>query len=90
MDAARIEEVLGSPRYASDEAEVEPEIGTVTGLAWTAAGGELMTIEALRMPGSGKLTVTGQLGDVMRESVDAALLVRTLDGRGRCGSWTRR
>ncbi|MFI5232051.1 MAG: endopeptidase La [Gemmatimonadales bacterium] len=72
VDAARIEEVLGSPRYASDEAEVEPEIGTVTGLAWTAAGGELMTIEALRMPGSGKLTVTGQLGDVMRESVDAA------------------
>ena len=72
VDTARIEDVLGSPRYAADEAEVEPEIGTVTGLAWTAAGGELMTIEALRMPGSGKLTVTGQLGDVMRESVDAA------------------
>jgi ATP-dependent Lon protease len=72
VDGARIEEVLGSPRYATDEAEMEPEIGTVTGLAWTAAGGELMTIEALRMPGSGKLTVTGQLGDVMRESVDAA------------------
>src|SRR6185437_5201349 len=72
VDNARIEDVLGSPRYATDEAEVEPEIGTVTGLAWTAAGGELMTIEALRMPGSGKLTVTGQLGDVMRESVDAA------------------
>ena len=72
VDAARIEEALGSPRYSSDEAEIEPEIGTVTGLAWTAAGGELMTIEALRMPGSGKLTVTGQLGDVMRESVDAA------------------
>ena len=72
VDTERIEEVLGSPRYASDEAEIEPEIGTVTGLAWTAAGGELMTIEALRMPGSGKLTVTGQLGDVMRESVDAA------------------
>ncbi len=72
VDAARIEEVLGAPRYAADEAEVEPEIGTVTGLAWTASGGELMTIEALRMPGTGKLTVTGQLGDVMRESVDAA------------------
>ena len=51
---------------------MEPEIGAVTGLAWTATGGDLMTIEALRMPGSGKLTVTGQLGDVMRESVDAA------------------
>ena len=72
VDGARIEEVLGSPRYAADEAEVEPEIGTATGLAWTSTGGELMTIEALRMPGTGKLTVTGQLGDVMRESVDAA------------------
>src|SRR3990170_4631699 len=72
VDPARIEEVLGAPRYPVDEAEVEPEIGTVTGLAWTASGGELMTIEALRMPGTGKLTVTGQLGEVMRESVDAA------------------
>jgi len=72
VDAARIEDALGSPRYALEEAEVAPEVGTVTGLAWTATGGELMTIEALRMPGTGKLTVTGQLGDVMRESVDAA------------------
>jgi ATP-dependent Lon protease len=72
VDGARIDDVLGAPRYPMDEAEVEPEIGTVTGLAWTAAGGELMTIEALRMPGTGKLHVTGQLGDVMRESVDAA------------------
>lgn len=72
VDGARIDEALGPPRYAADEAEVEPEVGTVTGLAWTATGGELMTIEALRMPGTGKLHVTGQLGDVMRESVDAA------------------
>ena len=72
VDGVRIEEVLGAPRYASEEAEIDPEIGTVTGLAWTTTGGELMTIEALQMPGSGKLTVTGQLGDVMRESVDAA------------------
>ncbi len=72
VDAARVEEVLGPPRWSSEEAEQEPEIGTVTGLAWTANGGELMTIEALLMPGTGKLTVTGQLGDVMRESVDAA------------------
>ncbi|MBI3568084.1 MAG: endopeptidase La [Gemmatimonadetes bacterium] len=72
VDAARIDDALGAPRYAAEEAEVAPEIGTVTGLAWTATGGELMTIEALRMPGTGKLTVTGQLGDVMRESVDAA------------------
>ncbi len=72
VDGPRIDDVLGAPRYPVDEAEVEPEIGTATGLAWTAAGGELMTIEALRMPGTGKLHVTGQLGDVMRESVDAA------------------
>ena len=72
VDTARIEEVLGAARYATEAAEIQPEIGTATGLAWTANGGELMTIEALRMAGTGKLTVTGQLGDVMRESVDAA------------------
>ncbi len=72
VDAALIEDVLGPPRYPVTEAEIEPELGTATGLAWTAEGGELMTIEALRMPGTGKLHVTGQLGDVMRESVDAA------------------
>ncbi|MGH7711887.1 MAG: endopeptidase La [Gemmatimonadaceae bacterium] len=72
IDTAKVEEILGGPRYAVEEAEKEPEIGTVTGLAWTATGGDLMTIEALRMPGTGKLTVTGQLGDVMRESIDAA------------------
>jgi ATP-dependent Lon protease len=72
IDADKVEEVLGIPRYAVEEAEMVPEIGVVTGLAWTATGGDLMVIEALRMPGSGRLTVTGQLGDVMRESVDAA------------------
>jgi len=72
IDIARVEQILSAPRYSMEEAEKEPEIGAVTGLAWTSTGGELMTIEALRMPGSGKLTVTGQLGGVMRESVDAA------------------
>jgi ATP-dependent Lon protease len=72
VDQARIEDVLGPPRYASEAAEQEAEIGAVTGLAWTSLGGELMTIEALLMSGSGRLLVTGQLGDVMRESVDAA------------------
>ena len=72
IDMEKVEEVLGVPRYAVEEAEKEPEIGVVTGLAWTATGGDIMVIEALRMPGSGRLTVTGQLGDVMRESVDAA------------------
>jgi ATP-dependent Lon protease len=71
-DAARAEELLGPPRFSPEAAEQEPEIGTVTGLAWTSTGGDLLTIEALLMPGTGKLTVTGQLGEVMRESVDAA------------------
>src|SRR3954468_1991045 len=72
IDAEKVEEILGIPRYAVESADIVPEIGVVTGLAWTASGGDLMVIEALRMPGSGRLTVTGQLGDVMRESVDAA------------------
>ena len=61
-----------APRYAVEEAEKVPEVGVVTGLAWTANGGDILLIEALRMTGTGRLTVTGQLGDVMRESVDAA------------------
>src|SRR5215218_2338135 len=73
IDNAKVEEVLGAPRYSMEEAEKEPEIGAVTGLAWTSTGGDIMLIEALKMPGTGRLTVTGQLGDVMRESVDAAL-----------------
>jgi ATP-dependent Lon protease len=72
VDNTMVEDVLGSPRYPREEAEKEPEVGAVTGLAWTAAGGDIMLIEALKMPGSGRLIVTGQLGDVMRESVDAA------------------
>ena len=68
-----LEDVLGAPRYSRDEAEKEPEVGTATGLAWTSTGGDVLTIEALKMPGGGRLIVTGQLGDVMRESVDAAL-----------------
>lgn len=67
-----MEEVLGLPRYMSTAAEIAPEIGVVTGLAWTASGGELMFIESLKMPGSGRLIITGLLGDVMRESVNAA------------------
>ncbi|SOD03490.1 ATP-dependent Lon protease [bacterium JGI 053] len=67
-----IEEVLGYPRYTATPAESAPEVGVVTGLAWTASGGELMFIEALKMSGTGRLIITGLLGDVMRESVNAA------------------
>jgi len=73
LDAGRVEELLGPPLHPEPETEFEPAVGAVTGLAWTAEGGDLMTIEALAIPGRGKLMVTGQLGDVMRESVDAAL-----------------
>jgi ATP-dependent Lon protease len=72
IDLEKVEEVLGIPRYAVEEAEKVPEVGVATGLAWTATGGDIMIIEALKMPGTGRLTVTGQLGEVMRESVDAA------------------
>ncbi|HMA23140.1 MAG TPA: endopeptidase La, partial [Gemmatimonadaceae bacterium] len=72
VDVEKVEEVLGIPRYAVEVAEMIPEVGVVTGLAWTSTGGDILLIEALRMSGQGRLTVTGQLGDVMRESVDAA------------------
>jgi ATP-dependent Lon protease len=69
---ADIEPYLGLPAYEHEFAERHPEIGVTTGLAWTSFGGEIMFIEATRMSGSGRTTVTGQLGDVMRESVSAA------------------
>jgi ATP-dependent Lon protease len=67
-----IETYLGLPKFEHEFAERHPEIGVTTGLAWTQVGGEIMFIEATRMPGTGRTTVTGQLGDVMRESVSAA------------------
>ena len=67
-----LESYLGLPSFEHEFAERHPEIGVTTGLAWTQFGGEIMFIEATRMSGSGRTTVTGQLGDVMRESVQAA------------------
>ncbi|HTW88730.1 MAG TPA: endopeptidase La [Candidatus Binataceae bacterium] len=64
---------LGPPRHRYGIAEVEPQIGVATGLAWTELGGELLSVEVTILPGRGKLTVTGQLGDVMQESAQAAL-----------------
>ncbi|MHC4548941.1 MAG: endopeptidase La [Planctomycetota bacterium] len=69
----RVRELLGPERYRPDMAGRRPEVGVATGLAWTAFGGSILTIEANRMPGRGKIIVTGQLGDVMRESAQAAL-----------------
>ena len=67
-----IEKYLGVPKYRYGEAEREDQVGVVTGLAWTEVGGELLTIEGVMMPGKGKMTVTGNLRDVMKESIQAA------------------
>jgi ATP-dependent Lon protease len=67
-----VEKYLGVPRYRYGEAELEDQVGVVTGLAWTEVGGELLTIEGVMMPGKGKMTVTGNLKDVMKESISAA------------------
>ncbi|MGZ7079390.1 MAG: endopeptidase La, partial [Thermoanaerobaculia bacterium] len=72
IEVKDIEGYLGLPSFEHEFAERTPEIGVTTGLAWTQYGGEIMFIEATRMAGSGRTTVTGQLGDVMRESVTAA------------------
>ncbi|MDQ6982457.1 MAG: endopeptidase La [Mariprofundus sp.] len=73
LGEADIEAYLGVRKYRFGLAEEEDQIGVVTGLAWTEVGGELLQIETALMPGKGKLTVTGQLGDVMQESIQAAL-----------------
>ncbi len=67
-----LEEYLGPPRYRYGMAETEDQVGVVTGLAWTEVGGELLTIEGVMMPGKGKMTVTGNLKEVMKESISAA------------------
>jgi ATP-dependent Lon protease len=67
-----LETYLGHPLYVPDTVDREDEVGVAIGLAWTATGGEILTVEALKMPGSGRVLTTGQLGEVMRESVQAA------------------
>ena len=70
-----MEKYLGVRRFRFGMAEDNDQVGQVTGLAWTEVGGELLTIEAAVVPGKGKLTPTGQLGDVMKESIEAAMTV---------------
>ncbi len=67
-----LDEYLGVPKYRYGEAELEDQVGVVTGLAWTEVGGEILTIEGVMMPGKGKMSVTGNLRDVMKESIQAA------------------
>ena len=69
---AVLADYLGVPKFRYGEVEDEDQVGVVTGLAWTDVGGELLTIEAAMMPGKGKMTVTGNLRDVMKESISAA------------------
>jgi ATP-dependent Lon protease len=72
LTAANVPDYIGVPKYRYGEVEDEDQIGVVTGLAWTDVGGELLTIEGAMMPGKGKMTVTGNLRDVMKESISAA------------------
>ena len=73
VTAPRVRELLGRPRFLPETRRRTREPGVATGLAWTPVGGDVLFVEASAMPGKGKLTVTGQLGDVMRESAQAAL-----------------
>ena len=72
VTAKNMADFLGVQKYRYGMAELEDQVGVVTGLAWTEVGGELLTIEAVMMPGKGKMTVTGNLRDVMKESISAA------------------
>ena len=73
VDVSKLDDILGAERYFNETAERTSVPGVATGLAWTAAGGDLLFIEATRMGGKGSLILTGQLGDVMKESAQAAM-----------------
>lgn len=75
IEISDVEHYLGVKRFRYDVADEKDQIGQVKGLAWTEVGGELLTIEAVTVPGKGKTTYTGQLGEVMQESIQAALTV---------------
>ena len=72
VDPAKVEEYLGVQKHRYGLAEKEDQVGVVTGLAWTSVGGDLLQIEALKLPGKGRMKTTGKLGEVMKESIDAA------------------
>ncbi len=75
VNAKNLDKYLGVRHYRYGMAEQSNQVGQVTGLAWTEVGGELLTIESALLPGKGKLTITGKLGDVMQESIQAAMSV---------------
>ncbi len=73
IDEKKVEENLGVPKFKQSKISKEPQVGSVTGLAWTSVGGDILSVECTIMNGAEKLTLTGQLGEVMRESAQAAL-----------------
>lgn len=73
VDKSNVHQFLGKRKFVSDKAETKADVGIATGMAWTVNGGEILFVEALKMPGKGNLLLTGQLGDVMKESARAAL-----------------
>jgi Lon protease (S16) C-terminal proteolytic domain/Lon protease AAA+ ATPase lid domain/ATPase family associated with various cellular activities (AAA) len=85
VEAKTVADYLGVPKFRYGEVEDEDQVGVVTGLAWTDVGGELLTIEAAMMPGKGKMTVTGNLRDVMKESISAAAVRQEGHPRARAG-----
>ncbi|WP_299350227.1 endopeptidase La [uncultured Shimia sp.] len=72
VTAENVDDFLGVKKFRYGLAEQDDQVGVVTGLAWTSVGGDLLSIEALRLPGKGRMKTTGKLGDVMKESIDAA------------------
>jgi ATP-dependent Lon protease len=72
VDAAKLAEYAGVKKFRYGETDAEDQVGIVTGLAWTEFGGDILTIEAIKMPGRGRMTVTGNLKEVMKESISAA------------------
>ncbi|MEO6396486.1 MAG: endopeptidase La [Devosia sp.] len=72
IDTKLVEDYLGAPFYRNDQLDAEPQVGVVNGLAWTPVGGELLTIEGVMTHGKGRMTVTGNLKEVMKESISAA------------------
>src|SRR5690606_17969499 len=72
VDEAKLAEYAGVRKYRYGETDEEDQVGIVTGLAWTEFGGDILTIEAIKMPGRGRMTVTGNLKEVMKESISAA------------------
>lgn len=82
MTPESLEHYLGKPKYRQEKVNEKPAVGIVRGLAWTSVGGDTLEIEVNMMPGEGKIDLTGQMGDVMKESARTALsYVRSVSGQ---------